>query len=137
MGAPGVPVAGRGGRAPNPLAMPPQGQAPRSMNMPQAPRPGVPMGNPAARTSDHSTPLTSDMLGKANPSQQKQMIGERIFPRIQAREPKLAGKITGMLLEMDNMELLHLLEDQQALTGKINEALMVLNQHAQNKISEE
>jgi polyadenylate-binding protein len=73
------------------------------------------------------------MLNSANPSQQKQMIGERIFPLIQAREPKLAGKITGMLLEMDNMELLHLLEDEKALMGKINEALMVLNQHAQQQ----
>jgi len=82
-----------------------------------------------ARQIDHNTPLTSEMLSAANPSQQKQMIGERIFPRIQHREPKLAGKITGMLLEMDNMELLHLLDDETALMDKINEALAVLNQH--------
>ena len=64
---------------------------------------------------DTSVPLTSEMLAQANPSQQKQMIGERIFPKIQQREPKLAGKITGMLLEMDNMELLHHLENEDAL----------------------
>jgi polyadenylate-binding protein len=46
---------------------------------------------------------------------QKQMIGERIFPKIQHHEPKLAGKITEMLLEIDNKELLHLLEDEAAL----------------------
>ena len=51
----------------------------------------------------------------ATDSQQKQMIGNRIFPKIQHHVPKLAGKITGMLLEMDNMELLHLLEDEAAL----------------------
>merc|ERR1711963_245035 len=79
---------------------------------------------------DTSIPLTSDMLAQANPSQQKQMIGERIFPKIQHREPKLAGKITGMLLEMDNMELLHLLENEEALMLKINEALAVLNSHS-------
>lgn len=81
-------------------------------------------------------PLTSELLNSVNPSQRKQMIGERIFPLIQAREPKLAGKITGMLLEMDNMELLHLLEDENSLMEKISEALIVLNQHVQNNNSE-
>merc|ERR1712176_969446 len=79
--------------------------------------------------NDLNQPLTSELLNSVNPSQRKQMIGERIFPLIQSREPKLAGKITGMLLEMDNMELLHLLEDETALMAKINEALVVLNSH--------
>ncbi|KAG4217835.1 hypothetical protein PC116_g33685 [Phytophthora cactorum] len=43
-----------------------------------------------------------------NPQQQKQMLGELIFPKIQAIQPDLAGKITGMLLEMDNAELVNL-----------------------------
>merc|ERR1719499_617236 len=102
----------------------------------QAPPAAAPVPVPAPRgpaapagSRDTSVPLTSEMLAQANPSQQKQMIGERIFPKIQHREPKLAGKITGMLLEMDNMELLHLLEDESALMAKINEALAVLNSH--------
>ena len=41
----------------------------------------------------------------------------------------LAGKITGMLLEMDNSELLLLLESPEALTGKVDEAINVLKQH--------
>jgi len=95
-----------------------------------APAPAPARPAPPAGSRDTSVPLTSEMLAQANPSQQKQMIGERIFPKIQHREPKLAGKITGMLLEMDNMELLHLLEDEQALMLKINEALAVLNSHS-------
>lgn len=61
----------------------------------------------------------------------KQAIGEKIFPRVQEREPKLAGKITGMLLEMDNTELSILIEDEVALENKIKEALAVLRAHSQ------
>lgn len=40
----------------------------------------------------------------------------------------LAGKITGMLLEMDNQALLSLLENPDSLDGKVNEAIIVLNE---------
>jgi len=58
--------------------------------------------------------------------EQKQMLGEVIYMRIAGTQPELAGKITGMLLEMDNSELLHLLESPDALNAKVNEALSVL-----------
>ena len=34
-------------------------------------------------------------------AEQKQMLGERLFPLIQATYPDQAGKITGMLLEIE------------------------------------
>jgi polyadenylate-binding protein len=40
-------------------------------------------------------------------------------------QPDLAGKITGMLLEMDNAELLMLLEAEDNLVAKVNEAIEV------------
>ena len=51
---------------------------------------------------------TLDAVAQAPPNQQKQLLGEAIYPKIQALQPELAGKITGMLLEMDNPELMSL-----------------------------
>ncbi len=39
---------------------------------------------------------------------QKQCLGEALYPKIEAREPHLVGKITGMLLEMSIEELIEL-----------------------------
>ena len=47
------------------------------------------------------------------------MLGERLFPLIQQMQPDLAGKITGMLLEIDNTELLHMLESRESLKAKV------------------
>uniref|UniRef100_A0A5F4W171 Polyadenylate-binding protein n=1 Tax=Callithrix jacchus TaxID=9483 RepID=A0A5F4W171_CALJA len=46
-------------------------------------------------------PLIASMLAFAPPQEQKQMLGECLFPLIQAIHPALAGKITGMLSEID------------------------------------
>lgn len=43
-----------------------------------------------------------------------------MFPLIQAMHPSLAGKITGMLLEIDNSELLHMLESPESLRSKVS-----------------
>jgi len=74
-------------------------------------------------------PLTASMLAAAPPQEQKQMLGERLFPLIQRMYPDLAGKITGMLLEIDNSDLVHMLEDQTSLKGKVEEAVSVLQAH--------
>lgn len=74
-------------------------------------------------------PLTAASLANAAPEQQKRMLGERLYPLVEARNAGPAAKITGMLLEMDNGELLHLLESPEALSAKIAEAQEVLRQH--------
>lgn len=74
-------------------------------------------------------PLTASMLAAALPQDQKQMLGERLFPLIQRMYPDLAGKITGMLLEIDNSELLHMLEHSEPLKAKVEEAVAVLQAH--------
>merc|ERR1719277_2219059 len=71
-------------------------------------------------------PLTAAALAAAPAGVQKQMLGEKLFPAISRYQPELAGKITGMMLEMDNSELLMLLESEEQLKGKVNEAMRVL-----------
>lgn len=74
-------------------------------------------------------PLTATMLASADIGEQKQMLGERLFPLIQSMYSDLAGKITGMLLEIDNSDLLHMLEHHESLKAKVEEAVAVLQAH--------
>lgn len=92
--------------------------------------PGPPQQPPAvAQQMPPEGALTASALASASPEMQKNMIGERLYPLIHQSQPDLAGKITGMLLEMDNSELLHLLESPEALKAKIDEAIQVLEAH--------
>lgn len=56
----------------------------------------------------------------------KHLFGERLFPLVHEVQPDLAPKITGMLLEMEDSEIVELLESGDALQKKIAEALSVL-----------
>lgn len=92
-----------------------------NMRNPPAPQPAVHIQG--------QEPLTATMLATAPLQEQKQMLGERLFPLIQRMHPDLAGKITGMLLEIDNSELLHMLEHGESLKAKVDEAVAVLQAH--------
>merc|ERR1711936_107305 len=98
--------------------------------VPVAPQPVMqpPQPQPAVFIQGQE-PLTASMLAAAPPNEQKQMLGERLFPLISAMHPELAGKITGMLLEIDNSDLVHMLEHQESLKGKVEEAVAVLQAH--------
>jgi polyadenylate-binding protein len=90
------------------------------------------------------------VLSAAPPGQQKQMLGEALYPKIHEMQPELAGKITGMLLEMDNSELINLYvlshsisslpptdfnstSDESALRAKVDEAMSVYDEYVKNK----
>lgn len=49
--------------------------------------------------------------------------GERLYPLIYNVHTQLAGKITGMLLEIDNSELLFMLESPESLNAKVGWAV--------------
>lgn len=101
-------------------------------NMRNPPQPLPVAQQPPVQQAVHiqgQEPLTASMLAAAPPQEQKQMLGERLFPLIQRMYPELAGKITGMLLEIDNSELLHMLEHHESLKAKVEEAVAVLQAH--------
>jgi len=134
-----MPQAGRGGPQSGRGRNAVQGRGPAGNQQikfnQQARNAGAPPG-PAQQPSQASQQmpapegaLTASALASASPEMQKNMIGERLYPLIHQSQPELAGKITGMLLEMDNSELLHLLESPEALKHKIDEAIQVLEAH--------
>ena len=48
-----------------------------------------------------------------------QMLGERLYPRVEQSSPLYCGKVTGMLLEHDNSEIVTMLEDNNKLQEKV------------------
>jgi len=98
----GLPARGAQGARPGqfPGGFPPQ-QGGRGLAAPQIP--GLPQGAP-----DATAGILQAQLSQVAPAQQKQLLGEALFPKIQVMQPELAGKITGMLLEMENSELVNL-----------------------------
>jgi polyadenylate-binding protein len=109
-GMPGMPPNMQGMQMPGRQAFPQPGNRGGMQGMqggqmrPQQGR-GEPM--PPSR-EDMGTPNSLTGLGGMPPAQQKRMLGEAIYPKVQQMQPELAGKITGMLLEMDNSELIGL-----------------------------
>ncbi|CAD5187550.1 polyadenylate-binding protein 2 [Musa acuminata AAA Group] len=83
------------------------------------PQPTVPIGE-----------LTS-ALANATLEQQRTMLGESLYPLVDQLEHDYSAKVTGMLLEMDQTEVLHLLESPEALKAKVAEAMEVLRSVAQ------
>ncbi|XP_073471381.1 polyadenylate-binding protein 4 isoform X2 [Aquarana catesbeiana] len=117
-----------------PVTVPPSRPVPQ-YKYTRCPLPGVqPLQTPQPAVHvQGQEPLTASMLAAAPPQEQKQMLGERLFPLIQVMHPSLAGKITGMLLEIDNSELLHMLESPESLRSKVEEAVAVLQAHQAKK----
>ncbi|WJX20534.1 hypothetical protein P8452_10078 [Trifolium repens] len=77
-----------------------------------------------------STSLAS-ALASATPENQLMMLGEHLYPlvdRLTAKE--LTTKVTGMLLEMDQAEVINLIESPDDLKTKVSEALQVLHDAA-------
>ncbi|CAN6450964.1 unnamed protein product [Victoria cruziana] len=115
---------------------------PPGRNMQEVPMPGmlsVPydMGGMPLRESGIPQPIPisalASALANATPDQQRTMLGESLYPLVEQLERDHAAKVTGMLLEMDQTEVLHLLESPDALRSKVVEAMEVLRSVAQQQ----
>ncbi|KAJ0983853.1 hypothetical protein J5N97_002209 [Dioscorea zingiberensis] len=88
------------------------------------------MGGLSMRDSGMSQPIPigalASALANSSPEQQRTMLGESLYPLVEQLEHEHAAKVTGMLLEMDQTEVLHLLESPEALKAKVAEAMEVL-----------
>ncbi|XP_034677767.1 polyadenylate-binding protein 8 [Vitis riparia] len=72
-------------------------------------------------------------LANAPPAEQRTMLGENLYPLVEQLEPEMAAKVTGMFLEMDQTEVLHLLESPDALKAKVTDAMEVLRNVVQQQ----
>ncbi|KAL2537887.1 Polyadenylate-binding protein 8 [Forsythia ovata] len=112
---------------------------PPGRNVPDVPMPGagggmlsVPydMGGMLPRDAAIPQPMPitalASALANSTPEQQRTMLGENLYPLVDQLEHEHAAKVTGMLLEMDQTEVLHLLESPDALKAKVAEAMDVL-----------
>ncbi|KAH6800228.1 protein 5 [Perilla frutescens var. hirtella] len=80
----------------------------------------IPLSPPLSRST------LASALASASPDNQRLMLGEQLYPLVERLERTHAGKVTGMLLEMDQTEVLHLIESPDALKKKVVEAMNVL-----------
>jgi polyadenylate-binding protein len=87
-----------------------------------------------AGDTDNAGTINLATLARMEKSDQKQAIGEQLYPKVKAlvMSDEKAGKITGMLLELDNEDLLSILEPMadKNLRAKVDEAALVLQSHA-------
>lgn len=86
-----------------------------------------------APTPEVQGQLTLSNLSNLPHEEQKRVLGEQLFPMVSSLHENEAGKITGMLLELDNSDLLELIENPSALQERVEEAMNVLRDHAQQE----
>jgi len=135
----GFPPRGPGGYQPMPGGYRVPGGAPRGGKgrnpgkMPGRPAQTVP-GYPGIKYNPNVRNPQAAPAPEETDNERKQMLGETLYPLIanvlkgMNKEEELAGKITGMIIELDPAELVHIM-DQEVLNKKITEALDVLAAH--------
>ena len=60
----------------------------------------------------------------------KKELGEQLFFLVREVIPARAPKITGMLLQLDNQNIINIIKDKDLLMSKIDEAVAVLEEYS-------
>merc|ERR1712091_354913 len=69
-----------------------------------------------------------ERLAAASAEEREGVLGEALYPLVEACQPELAGQLTGMFLEMDPCDVLNLVGGPAALGERVEEALEVLRE---------
>ncbi|EOA16226.1 hypothetical protein CARUB_v10004368mg [Capsella rubella] len=125
----------------NPMMQPQMHPRGRMFRYPQGPQGRGGSGDVPPYDMGNNMPLPigalASNLANASPEQQRTMLGENLYPLVEQIEAESAAKVTGMLLEMDQTEVLHLLESPEALKAKVAEAMDVLRSVAAGGAAEQ
>ncbi|XP_061343148.1 polyadenylate-binding protein 2-like [Gastrolobium bilobum] len=76
-------------------------------------------------------------LENTRPEIRRIILGEVLYPLVDELEHESAPKVTGMLLEMDHNEVIHLIESADDLKTKVAEAMYVLRNHERELSNEQ
>ena len=77
--------------------------------------------------------MNDDLQGSNEHLTQHQIqMGERLHPRVSAIQPSMAGKITGMLLELSPAQTLLLMASEDSLRVRVEEAVDIIYRHGQH-----
>ncbi|KAH8094967.1 polyadenylate-binding protein [Aureococcus anophagefferens] len=87
------------------------------------------MFKPAPRRAPAAAAETAGDPRRRATGEDKNALGARLYPLIELSQPELAGKLTGMFLEMSEADLVRLLESPALLDAKVAEAVATLEAH--------
>ena len=74
-----------------------------------------------------SVETLASVLENFTPEEQRMVLGNNLHPLVEQLEGReTAYKVTGLLLELDQNKVLHLLESPEALKAKVAEAMEFL-----------
>eukprot|EP01121_Diplochlamys_sp_Union-15-3_P016485 TRINITY_DN560_c0_g2_i1.p1 TRINITY_DN560_c0_g2~~TRINITY_DN560_c0_g2_i1.p1 ORF type:complete len:578 (-),score=90.05 TRINITY_DN560_c0_g2_i1:44-1777(-) len=107
---------------------------------PSNPPPSNAKRNTSHTQTEQSTQTSQEQTADITtlpPDQQKLMVGEKLYRLVHQKQPNLAGKITGMLLDGEMEDLLQLLDNEENLSSKIEEAVRVLDEAKKSDHSQE